>query len=271
MAATSGLPRQEPILDDLLDVEAHNERVERIRDVIETSFSGVAKFVEGIVGAANHLPSDPESAEVADWTKKINEQTIAQAGFAYATYLRLKIGATVDRYAQSVCDVCDFPRDSNHAQLVRGVLRAWAEERNLFQRQGEPTQEQLAFLRELDLGYGQRRLRFVTSALRWWYRDLQDGKTNVPPREQHDRGKKLLYDAVDTLRSLMSGDAFPQELVEQVAACFPDDDVRRFLAENGLDAQAYLAQGPPARGAVAGPVCERDPVEFQLPAHGLGG
>ena len=49
----SGLPRQEPILDDLLDVSAHNERVERIRDVIETSFSGVAKFVEGIIGAAS--------------------------------------------------------------------------------------------------------------------------------------------------------------------------------------------------------------------------
>ena len=119
LAAVSGLPRQEPILDDLLDVSAHNERVERIRDVIETSFSGVAKFVEGIIGAANELPSDPESAEFADWSKKINEQTIEQAGFAYATYLRLKISATVDRYAQSVCDVCDFPADSNHAQLVR--------------------------------------------------------------------------------------------------------------------------------------------------------
>jgi patatin-related protein len=241
MAAVSGLPRQEPILDDLLDVAAHNERVDRIRDVIETSFSGVAEFVEGIIGAANELPSDPESAEFTDWTKKINEQTIAQAGFAYATYLRLKISATVDRYAQSVCDVCDFPADSNHAQLVRGVLRAWADERNLFQQQGEPTQEQLAFLRELDLGYGQRRLRFVTSALRWWYRDLQDGKPNIPSRDQLDQGKKLLYDAVDTLRNLMSGDAFPDDLVKEIAECFPDDDVRTFLAENGLDAKTYLA------------------------------
>jgi len=242
MAAVSGLPRQEPILDDLLDVSAHNERVARIRDVIETSFSGVAAFVEGVIGAANQLPSDPESAEFAEWTKKVNEQTVAQAGFAYATYLRLKIGATVDRYAQSVCDVCDFPGDSNHAQLVRAVLRAWADERKLFQQQGEPTPEQLTFLRELDLGYGQRRLRFVTSGLRWWYRDLQDGMTNVPPRDQLDGGKKLLYDAADTLRNLASGDSFPDGLVKQIAACFPDDDVRSFLAENGLEAQAYLAQ-----------------------------
>jgi hypothetical protein len=81
----------------------------------------------------------------------------------------------------------------------------------------------------------------VTSALRWWYRDLQDGKPNVPPRDQLDRGKRLLYDAVDKLRNLTSGDAFPETLVDEIAACFPDDDVRTFLAENGLDAKAYLA------------------------------
>jgi patatin-related protein len=242
MAAVGGLPRQEPILDDLLNVSAHNERVQRIREVIETSFSGVARFVEDVIGEANELPSDPESAEFAGWTKKINEQTIQHAGLAYATYLRLKISSTIDRYAQTVCDACDFPDDANHAQLVRSVLRSWADERDLFQQEGEPTQEQLAFLRELDLGYGQRRLRFVTSALRWWYRDLEEGKPNIPPREDLDRGKTILYDAVDKLRDVTSGDAFSDDLRSAVAACFPDDDVRSFLAENGLDAKAYLEQ-----------------------------
>ena len=232
MAAVSGLPRQEPILDDLLDVAAHNERVERIRDVIETSFSGVAKFVEGIIGACGpSFRAIRRARSSRTGRRRSTSRRSSKAGFAYATYLRLKISATVDRYAQSVCDVCDFPADSNHAQLVRAVLREWAEERKLFQQEGEPTEEQLAFLRELDLGYGQRRLRFVTSALRWWYRDLQDGKPNIPPRDQLDQGKKLLYDAVDKLRNLMSGDAFPTDLVEQIAACFPDDEVRSFLAD----------------------------------------
>ena len=141
-----------------------------------------------------------------------------------------------------MCDVCDFPDDSNHAQLVRAVLRTWTDERGLFQQQGEPTQEQLAFLRELDLGYGQRRLRFVTSAIRWWYRDLQDGKPDIPPRAELDKGKKLLYDAVETLREEMGGDAYPDELQKAIADCFPVDAVREFLAKNGLDPDAYLAQ-----------------------------
>src|SRR5262245_13457779 len=102
LGAISGLPRQEPILDDLLNVSAHNDRVQRIRDVIETSFPGVAEFVEGIVGDANALPSDPESGQFAEWSKEINERTIGQAGLAYATYLRLKISSAVERYAQTV-------------------------------------------------------------------------------------------------------------------------------------------------------------------------
>src|SRR6266545_548317 len=165
LGAVSGIPRHEPILDDLLDVRAHNGRVKRIRDVIETSFEGVAEFVGGVVGSADGVPDDAQSTKLAEWSAAINERTVAEAGLAYATYLRLKISGTVDRYADTVCNVCDFPDDSNHAQLVRSVLRCLADKRKLFSQQPEPTELQLAFLRHFDLGYHERRLRFVTSEI----------------------------------------------------------------------------------------------------------
>ena len=242
LGAVSGLPRHEPILDDLLAVNAHNDRVGRIRDVIETSFTGVAEFVNGVVGSTEQLPEDPNSAVLAEWSTKINKETIAQAGLSYGTYLRLKISGTVDRYAEAVCDVCNFPADSNHAQLVRSVLRTWADQRDLFSQGAAPTETQLGFLRDLDLGYGYRRLRFVTSALRWWYRDLKDGKPNIPPREDLDRGKAILYDAVEKLRNTMGGEDYPDDLRAKIANCFPDDGVRAFLADTGLDPAAYLTQ-----------------------------
>jgi patatin-related protein len=242
IGAVSGLPRHEPILDDLLAVNFHNDRVRRIQEVIETSFPGVSEFVDGIVGSPESLPADPQSALIAEWGTKINKQTIAQAGLTYATYLRLKISGAVDRYAQTVCDVCDFPDDSNHAQLVRIVLRHWADDSGLFGRETEPTEAQLAFLRDLDLGYGRRRLRFVTSALRWWYRDLKAGKADIPPREDLDRGKRILYDAVEKLDDTMGGDAYPESLRKMISQCFPDDAVRSFLVDNGLDPKAYLTQ-----------------------------
>ena len=55
LAAVSNIPRSEPILDDLLDMDAHNARVQRIRDVIETSFPGVTEFVTDVVGPASTL------------------------------------------------------------------------------------------------------------------------------------------------------------------------------------------------------------------------
>jgi patatin-related protein len=242
LAAISGIPRHEPILDDLLDVDAHNARVQRIRDIIETSFEGVTEFVNRVVGSPETLPDDAQSAQLAEWSTAINEETIAQAGLSYATYLRLKISGAVDRYASTVCDVCDFPDDSNHAQLVRSVLRCWADERELFSRQPEPTDTQRALLRDLDLGYGERRLRFVTSALRWWYRDLSDGKPDIPPRADLDRGKTILYDAVDKLRRTMGGDEFEEGLRERFRACFADEPVRHFLNDTGLDPVAYLVR-----------------------------
>ena len=173
---------------------------------------------------------------------RTDDTEVEEAGLAYATYLRMKISGTVDRYADTVCNVCDFPDDSNHAQLVRSVLRRWAEERDLFSQQPEPTDLQVAFLRHFDLGYQERRLRFVTSALRWWYRDLAEGKRDIPPRSDLDRGKQILYDAVATLRRTMGGDDFDDALSERLRACFADLGIRKFLNKTGLDPAAYLKQ-----------------------------
>ena len=93
-----------------------------------------------------------------------------------------------------------------------------------FQREPEPTELQLHSSVDFDLGYHERRLRFVTSALRWWYRDLADGKPDVPPRADLDRGKTVLYDAVETMRRTMGGDdASTTRSREQSRTCFPDD------------------------------------------------
>ena len=240
LGAISGIPRHEPILDDLLDVQAHNERVRRLQDVIRTTFPEVTEFVERVVGPTGELPEDPADEQIAAWSKQIHEQTIAEAGLTYTTYLRLKISGAVDRYAETVCAVCDFPDDSNHAQLVRGVMRCFADERGLFEEKPEPTEAQLTFLRELDLGYGRRRLMFVIAALRWWYRDLREGKPDVPPRDELDRGKRILYDAVEKLDRLLGGDDFDDELAGLLRACFPEHGVRKVLGDAGLDPLAYV-------------------------------
>ena len=47
LASISGLPRQEPVLDDILEVNRHNERVLRIREIVETSFDPIRRADRG--------------------------------------------------------------------------------------------------------------------------------------------------------------------------------------------------------------------------------
>jgi patatin-related protein len=256
LGALSGIPRHEPILDDLLDVVAHNERVQRIRDIIETSFDDVARLVRDVVGHdLTQLPPSADDALWKQWNVAVNERARQDAGFGFATYIRLKLSGVVDRYAQTACEICDFPPDSNHALLVRAAIRCWAEDEELFEkcRPDEPddtgaadkpcelpTQKQLAFLQTFDLAYGVRRLRFVVAALSWWYRDV--GKAGFPDRDDLDRGKTILYDAIERLEGLSDGRAFDQALCARIRAVFPDEGLRRFLDEKGLRPQEWVEE-----------------------------
>ena len=128
LASISGLPRQEPVLDDILEVNRHNERVLRIREIVETSFDPIRRRIEEIVGTElDRLTREQSPADVVRWRTGINEDAKAAAGFAYPTYVRSKVSGVVDSFARTICSLSDFPDDSNQAAFVRGVVRAWAE------------------------------------------------------------------------------------------------------------------------------------------------
>jgi patatin-related protein len=242
IGAASGVPRKEPILDDLLELQAHNERVALIRDVIETNFDLVASILEDTLGPLDELPSKPDIETLSAWNKAMHSEAVDQAGPAYSSYLRLKISAAADRYSQTVCTVCDYPADSNHAMLVRHAIRAWAEKLGLFEHSTTTTEAQLSFLRNFDLGYGQRRIDFVNAAMRWWYRDLRAGKPDIPSRSELDEGKQILYGARRVLRETMGGDGYPEALQARLRDCFPQAEIGKFLAREGLQPAVFITE-----------------------------
>ena len=240
LGGLTGLPRAEPILDDLVDVGALNERVRRIRDIIETSWDTVEARVREIGGPLPAIPKDPADPKLAEIRKRTSDEARRSAGFSYATYVRLKISRVVDRYAETVCAVCDLPPDSSHALLTRSALRAWAEQRNLFEQRIEPSPRQLQFLSDFDLGYGERRVRFVIDGLSHLY--TKAGTEGYPEREEIDAAKGRLWDAVEQLRDAMSGTGFDTDLTGRFTACFAADPMREFLETTGFDAHAYAAE-----------------------------
>jgi patatin-related protein len=238
LGGLTGLPRSEPILDDLVEVGALNERVRRIQDIIETSWDAIDARVREIAGPLDAVPKDPNDPKLAEIRKKTTEEAQRNAGFSYATYVRLKISGVVDRYAETACMVCDLPPDSTHALLTRASLRRWAERRGLFERSIEPTEEQSDWLRTFDLGYTERRLRFVIDGLSHLYKNA--GTEGFPERAQIDEAKARLWDAVGTVRDADSGKGFDKALRGRFEACFGIDRMRTFMKEKGFDADAYV-------------------------------
>jgi len=237
----TGLPRAEPILDDLVEVGALNERVQRIADIVETSWQPIGDLVDKHMQALSAIPTGAQSPELAQLRGDLDEAARRDAGFNYATYVRLKISGVVDRYAETACAVCDLPPDSSHAQLARRVVRCWAEGEELFEKDGVgPTGGQLDFLRDFDLDYTQRRLRFVIDGVSGWYKSV--GQAGYPTRGQLDEVKARLWKAVLRLRDVMSGEKFEEDVGVHYRACFPVDVMRTFMQQPEFDPVEYVTE-----------------------------
>ena len=247
LGALTTIPRSEPILDDLLRVQDHNERVRRMQDVIEANFDRVAGLIAPIV-SDDALSGQPEQWPWAEWNEKVNGVVTANAGMPYATYLRLKIAAVLGGFAQAICTICNYPAESNHAALVRAAVDCWGANEGLYDHSSpEPTDKQIQFLRAFDLGFMRRRVRFVIAALNWWYGSI--GADGFPTRQELDRGKALLYESIATLDALavlqLSDGAEPGErdavqgLRELVRTAFPVDSLTKFVEKEGVDGAAY--------------------------------
>jgi patatin-related protein len=237
LGALSGLPRSEPILDELHDLLQRNEHVRAVRDTIEANWAPIEKRVRDLVGWLDDAPA-PDDAQLKASSERIHEAASSLAELAYPMYVRLKISSAIDTFAGAACLVCDYTDASNQAFLVRGLVRDWARRRQLFEHEDAPTEKQLQFVRDFDLEYAQRRLQFVIAGVSWLYRDL--GAEGSPARQQLDAVKERLYEAVAKLEWLSSGRGFAHEVLGGVRACFGEERLREYLRLHGFDAHAFL-------------------------------
>jgi patatin-related protein len=210
----SGLPRHEPILDDLLALREFNERVERVNDVVEAARDRIFELAPPPLEVEGYAAASQAATELA---KGGDGQ---QAGFAYTTYTALKLRSVVERFADLACDVLRFPPDSNHAFFVHDVLAHWAAKRGLLAPAIAPTDEQIEFLKTFDLGYAERRLRFVVRHLNRLYGtgEVERARLNAAKATAYEWVAKLSKAAAeagagdrgDPLRELFEG-ADPDE------------------------------------------------------------
>ena len=238
LGALSGLPRSEPILEELHDVLVRNERVRAVRDSIEANWTPIEQQVIEFVPDIGDPPADPGDPQLKAWSALIHEAATSLSQLGYPMYVRLKISSAIDTFASAASLVCDYTDASNQAFLVRAVVRAWARKRDLFEHEGSPTEKQLQFVRDFDLDYARRRLHFVIAGVSWLYRGV--GTDGHPSRQQLDAVKERLYEAVARLEWLSSGRAFAGEVLGTLQTCFGEERLREYLQEHGFDTEAFV-------------------------------
>ena len=184
LGALSDIPREQPIRDNLEAIELLSGRIRRLRRIVATMQPEVEAAIERAVGASFFLTS-PTPRRLAGWRSRAHELAARSAGYAYAAYAHLKIATVVEEAVESIFLLAGQQGDR---QEMRWAI--WQHVRSLGLVSPEAVTargtkpEVVTFLRDFDVGFRTRRMRF---AARRATQVLAD-------RENAERIRRLLND-----------------------------------------------------------------------------
>ncbi len=234
-AALSDIPRNEPIADELSWVSGFNERVRRVRGIIDAARPQIAR----LVGAVVQLPPDREFGEeqVRIWREAINLRVAREAGFAYEGYVRLKLTSARAYLAQLIADLCGLPQRSLAARAIAETLEAWARLRGVVYGEGGAealTRERagresgrgavpppwVQFLLSFDVDYRKRRLGFLVQGQNRIYQMLDAAGAAGATAVLVDRLKRDFYHLLEHLRRFERPEFYSEATREAARALF---------------------------------------------------
>ena len=166
IGALSELPRQQPIRDNLEAIEARTARIERLRDILGGIRHEVERMVTTVFGETLTV-NELTAANLASWRRLAHQTAAEQAGFAYASYTRLKVIDVTSQLARLLTSVAGNLTHERGRRLHERIAQAV---RDQVEGSADPTGREAdapvaSFLRTLDLGFRIRRLRLLARRL----------------------------------------------------------------------------------------------------------
>jgi len=189
--ALSDIPREQPIRDNLEALEGRSSRIRRLRRIVEAMRPEVEAAIERSFGSTLLLLR-PTPARLAAWRAKAQTLAARGAGFAYAAYGQLKLSAVAEELAQMLSP--EHLDRERHEAARAGV---WAEVRRLGLSDAESfagggaAPELILFLRNFDVAFRVRRLRFLAR------RVAEMESAPKAPREALRRARETVYDLLE--------------------------------------------------------------------------
>lgn len=188
------IPREQPIRESLEEIANLSARSRRLRTVIEAMPDSVDEAIMRAVGTRFfRAPISTQRLERA--RSRIQSGAARSAGFAFGAYAQLKLQLVLDEAADLVTRATGL--DRRHQALVRQAMEAGARVRRVFDHDDAIGSDAInsgyvQFLRQLDIGYRIRRLRFYINRLS----AAMTGGMTPEERDSAQRLKARLYHAL---------------------------------------------------------------------------
>jgi len=255
----STLPREQPIRDNLEQLEEQSREAERLTRIVTALRPEVDAAVDKLFGRTLFLDR-PTPARLKAWRQKAQQAAAERAGYAFHAYAQAKFAGIVGRLARLTLTAA--PKlGFDDTSPIEAVLREELVRRGLDTLAapgGGASQEAIAFFREHDIGFRIRRLRLLARRLaRDWEADpeipddaLEQGRDAVfeilalyfekesvsalgpafePLAEEVVRDPGTLLDMIEAKRLLPELDDRAEEMLAAALERMPKNLRRRML------------------------------------------
>ncbi|MEO0411605.1 MAG: patatin-like protein [Pseudomonadota bacterium] len=238
--ALSDIPRNQPIRDDLEWLNTFNIRAENLNQIINALTPKVTRMVSGI--RKGLWGRDLTLERLGVWRKKAHSAAAEDSGFAYGAYARLKVLTVLEETAFLI----NISGNSTQEDSVRTQLDEWAYRQDVLpisdaaddalSKDDTPWVE---FLRQYDVHYRVRRMRFMLRRVNDLYRGLSFD--DALQASWLNRAKVALYDIIHRYEAVARLENLPgaQGVFFPPSGQASKDDIDAFLSKVGgyLDLQ----------------------------------
>jgi patatin-related protein len=254
--ALSDIPSSQPVTEELNRVIEFNEQVRRLRAIIDSARPHVSDIVRKVVTGS--FDSALSAQDLRRFRERVNAQAAVDAGFAYQSYVRLKLASVRSFGAELIVKLRGAPPQSPLARVVSRVIELWAVRKGVvferadskglqFDHAGAQSDAPwVQYLLAFDVRYRLRRLHFLIEGQNRLY--LLMDQRQLPGFDPRvvDRLKRQLYDRLEALRRREDPKFYSATVRDLVADIFPasasgdeikhiDGYAQRFVAERGGD------------------------------------
>ncbi|WP_417451892.1 patatin-like protein [Kordiimonas sp.] len=230
LSSLAEIPRTEPIYEDLRAMDQQNKKARRFEATVQSAEAEVNRIVDDALTL--DAEKEVEVAMLASWRERAHELAHKHTGFAYASYMQAKTVRLIERLAQLMVDGAAAYGQATSEADTFDALRHWSEMKGLLCPEGGVVnivpergfQHHVKRLRELDVDYRIRRLRFVILKLNR-FMQLEENSHLV---ESVKHIKKQLYERLEQFRACWQVTSYPEGL-------FAGDSVTR-LGKDDIEA-----------------------------------